>query len=891
MSLSKTLSNIFSRRRVHPQGDLKSSRKKLFSDEGSGKEFTQTGDSDFTDDTFPSTAYGDQVYHVPPSPSGSKFFRPLTSSLTSSQNSTGNLQLGDGVSGKLCGLYNFGNTCYVNAVIQALYSLPRFREELIALTKTWKRETGTKVSFPMAIQKSSSSLQKVDDSVMTGLCDLFIQMNGVNPRAPGKVAPKAFLKTLAKSNPLFNFNNQHDAHEYLHFLINNMIDCIQQKAKLQWRQANEKTKKKLLKYGESKTSSDTSGTNQSTSRAALGGAAVVDTTSVFSPLRPSTWFATQSRRQMGRSSSGGGRNSDQPSFDEREFPKFLETTFICDLLKGMLVNQTKCIQCDSISEKRELFFDLSLEMIRNHPSSSSSNDHRGSNRRRDHSQHSSYRQYNMKRYGYSEETDSEPGISGMDTDYSDSDLDHRYDGDEEGYRQGTHPHQGSSSSGNNINSNNNNNNIRNTTHHPPSILDLLSNFSSNETLRDDAKYSCEVCQSSHEAIRRAVIREYPEYLICHLKRFNYVESLHRHEKSMQRLSIPVQLSLSGRTRINQKKKKKKRKKMDSKEKDKNQNKKDKKEEQEEEDKSQVAVGNHENNKNGNDTGKTSRNGDKDVTKSGPEDDDSNDDSQKENSDSVSGEEDGHRRNAKVVDERVGDAINDKISLMKDDKGVNKPTNGGTNMKKNSSGMFSSTSLPHIPKIPSMKLSKTKSVSTSTSLSNNSSINSSVKSEEENNDDDDDGDNLLSYRLSSIVIHIGNTPFEGHYVTIVNRGLGTNNDWFLFDDETVYSVTPNFVQTQLGVDFGHQQTNLGDSTSSKDGPCSETISGDNNSPSGRSIIPLGIRAIGTSGKRGKSKRKKKDMVSKRHQANRHKLEVYSKRMRSFQPYMIFYALED
>ncbi|KAG4121650.1 hypothetical protein ERO13_D11G222150v2 [Gossypium hirsutum] len=82
------------------------------------------------------------------------------------------------------GLENFGNTCYCNSVLQALYFCVPFREQLL--------------------EYYSSNKNGVDaeDNLLTCLADLFTQISSQKKKT-GVIAPKRFVQRLKKQNELF----------------------------------------------------------------------------------------------------------------------------------------------------------------------------------------------------------------------------------------------------------------------------------------------------------------------------------------------------------------------------------------------------------------------------------------------------------------------------------------------------------------------------------------------------------------------------------------------------------------------------------------------------------------------------------------------------------------
>lgn len=104
------------------------------------------------------------------------------------------------------GLVNFGNTCYCNSVLQALYFCKPFRDMVLAYkqqTKNQKKET-----------------------LLTCLADLFHSI-AIQKKKVGSIPPKKFIQRLRKENVIFDNYMQHDAHEFLNYLLNTIADILQ----------------------------------------------------------------------------------------------------------------------------------------------------------------------------------------------------------------------------------------------------------------------------------------------------------------------------------------------------------------------------------------------------------------------------------------------------------------------------------------------------------------------------------------------------------------------------------------------------------------------------------------------------------------------------------------
>ncbi|XP_029443627.1 ubiquitin carboxyl-terminal hydrolase 46 isoform X4 [Rhinatrema bivittatum] len=76
-----------------------------------------------------------------------------------------------------------------------------------------------------------------------------------------------------------------------------------------------------------------------------------------------------------------------------------------------------------------------------------------------------------------------------------------------------------------------------------SITHCLRDFSNTETLCSEQKYYCETCCSKQEAQKRMRVKRLPMILALHLKRFKYMEQLHRYTKLSYRVVFPLELRL------------------------------------------------------------------------------------------------------------------------------------------------------------------------------------------------------------------------------------------------------------------------------------------------------------------------------------------------------------
>ncbi|MBN3312726.1 UBP46 hydrolase, partial [Atractosteus spatula] len=247
------------------------------------------------------------------------------------------------------GLVNFGNTCYCNSVLQALFFCRPFRENVL----------------------SYRAQQKKKENLLTCLADLFHSI-ATQKKKVGVIPPKKFISRLRKEN----------AH--------------------------------LCRF--------------------LSG--LFTATHVVLAQRSDERAPVGSRAQA----AGCGCRTVQSAAELDEGRA--EPTWVHDIFQGTLTNETRCLNCETVSSKDEDFLDLSVDVEQN-----------------------------------------------------------------------------------------------------TSITHCLRDFSNTETLCSEYKYYCETCCSKQEAQKRMKVKKLPMILALHLKRFKYMEQLHRYTKLSYRVVFPLELRL------------------------------------------------------------------------------------------------------------------------------------------------------------------------------------------------------------------------------------------------------------------------------------------------------------------------------------------------------------
>jgi ubiquitin carboxyl-terminal hydrolase 12/46 len=112
------------------------------------------------------------------------------------------------------GLENYGNTCYCNSVLQALYYCAAFRTALLHYVE----------------QRHGAASGGGVDSLLIQLAQLYAQI-GAHKRRTGVIGPRKFIQRLKTENVLFSGFNQQDAHEFLIYLLNAISENMERDAR------------------------------------------------------------------------------------------------------------------------------------------------------------------------------------------------------------------------------------------------------------------------------------------------------------------------------------------------------------------------------------------------------------------------------------------------------------------------------------------------------------------------------------------------------------------------------------------------------------------------------------------------------------------------------------
>ncbi|KAH7137189.1 hypothetical protein B0J13DRAFT_73597 [Dactylonectria estremocensis] len=266
------------------------------------------------------------------------------------------------------GLENFGNTCYCNSIVQALFYSDSFRENVIRYPPYSPSDTpnGTRPKVNVTIrpppppnpatqqpkQKGLSTSQVIkqrqamnhqlpgqvgirpedkpdtpeykkkqamlkgpilelaqensaaygmDESTFTGLKDIFLALMESNTHT-GVLSPQRFLEIFKRDNEMFRNSMHQDAHEFYGLVLNDVITNVEATARKMQLQPEDGLKQSV--------------------ETALGAAVVNQAAGIQSP----------------------------------------GTGWVHDIFEGVLTSETKCLTCETASQRDETFLDLSIDL-------------------------------------------------------------------------------------------------------------------------------------------------------------------------------------------------------------------------------------------------------------------------------------------------------------------------------------------------------------------------------------------------------------------------------------------------------------------------------------------------------------------------------------------------
>lgn len=267
-------------------------------------------------------------------------------------------------------LSNMGNTCFLNSVLYTIRFAPTFLHNLhhlvgdLALVNSRLCQNKAKssslgrnigaITGPSSRSTSSKDLLSLGTSdvipkskvqiVTEKLHELFITMHNLEIKECNDAyQPVAFLQAVREANFIFEGNNQQDAHELLIYLFDN----IRETCNLLMQQVQHNPE--LLNESEASTN------NQSNS----------------------LWISKRwkklnkkkdknSKESITEEQTNGASVDDANSSDgaaENLTKKPPAYNFVSDDFEGVTLRRTKCLECESVTERKETFYDIPVPIV------------------------------------------------------------------------------------------------------------------------------------------------------------------------------------------------------------------------------------------------------------------------------------------------------------------------------------------------------------------------------------------------------------------------------------------------------------------------------------------------------------------------------------------------
>lgn len=164
----------------------------------------------------------------------------------------------------------------------------------------------------LELARENGSAYGMEECTFTGLKDIFTALIESQTRT-GVLSPQRFLELFKRDNENFRNQNHQDAHEFYGLVLNDVISNVEASAR------------QLQELEMSKQDADTNGLSQSVENALGASGALM-----------------KMQQTMGMGSPGTG--------------------WVHDIFEGVLTSETKCLACETASQRDETFLDLSIDL-------------------------------------------------------------------------------------------------------------------------------------------------------------------------------------------------------------------------------------------------------------------------------------------------------------------------------------------------------------------------------------------------------------------------------------------------------------------------------------------------------------------------------------------------
>jgi ubiquitin C-terminal hydrolase len=264
------------------------------------------------------------------------------------------------------GLENFGNTCYCNSVLQALYFCRPFRARVLA-----------RAAAPLPPLPSRGGSNPAREPLLDALAELFASI-AAQRRRSGCVAPRRFVTRVRAQNELFAGLQHQDAHEFLSYLLNDVAETLVVEA----RRGGGSGGGGMSSDGGGAPADAALGAPAARPLLSLGKAAAAAAAAAAGfvgatvapkppppprPPAPALHHRTPSlqalhQAQAAADGANGGGASNGGTNGAAANPATPPRTWVDELFRGTLASETRCLRCEAATTREEPFYDLSLEI-------------------------------------------------------------------------------------------------------------------------------------------------------------------------------------------------------------------------------------------------------------------------------------------------------------------------------------------------------------------------------------------------------------------------------------------------------------------------------------------------------------------------------------------------
>lgn len=213
--------------------------------------------------------------------------------------------------------------------------------------------------------KSSVPITK-QEHLLNCLAELFYTIVTMKKKK-GIVQPKKFIARLRKDNESFDNLFQQDAHEFLNYLLNTCADILKAEMKEmkelseeQMRQSESSSLRLSTKFHRIKNSNNNNAINNNNSdnnhndnNFTHGSNSKNSSTRSINSQNSNSKYSTLESISP-KTDKSASNNDEQPNKSNNAGE---ELTWIHELFQGILVNETRCLNCDTVRAKK-IFFSI-----------------------------------------------------------------------------------------------------------------------------------------------------------------------------------------------------------------------------------------------------------------------------------------------------------------------------------------------------------------------------------------------------------------------------------------------------------------------------------------------------------------------------------------------------